>query len=149
MSDIPDPTALKKVEKKIEKEAKAEEKHVQQVLKDLHSTEKSDANVTKAVGKAQNALVKTEKKEESTLKAASKAAYKHDLAVTELHKAENDLRLKQQQQGKIHHNLGEMKAQADEAQRQKEAHEQMRQSKLAELHSGGAASSVGADGGPA
>lgn len=47
MSDIPDPTALKKVEKKIEKEAKAEEKHVQQVLKDLHSTEKSDANVTK------------------------------------------------------------------------------------------------------
>lgn len=100
-----------------------------------------------AVGKAQNNLAKTEKKEESTLKAANKAAHKHDLAVTELHKAENDLRvnkqffvfssftrsslapnfvreqLKQQQQERVHHGLGVMKAQADEAQRQKEAHE--------------------------
>jgi hypothetical protein len=154
MSAIPptDPSALKKIEKTIEKEAKAEEKHVQQVLKDLHSTEKADAKATKAVSKAQNNLGKAEKNEESTLKAASKAAYKHDLAATELHKAENDLRLKQQQNAKIHHNLESVKVQADEAKRQKEAHEQTRQSKLIGLLLGeGGSSSAGATGagGPA
>jgi len=150
MSDIPagpaDPSALKKIEKKIEKEAKAEEKHVQQVIKDFHSAEKSDAKATKAVGKAQNYLVKAEKNEEGMLKAANKAEHKHDLAVTGLHKAENDLRLKQQQNAKIHHNLEMMKVQAEEAQRQKEAHEQTRQSKLTELRSGGGDGAAGATG---
>lgn len=47
MTTPADPNTLKKLESQIQKEAKAEEKHVQHVLKDLHSTEKSDGKAEK------------------------------------------------------------------------------------------------------
>lgn len=138
MSGITDPNAVKKLEKTILKEAKAEEKNVQRTLKDLKSTEKSDAKASKAINKAEKTLEKTQKKEESTLEAANKAAHKHDIAATDLNKANKDLKLKQNQSAKIHQEFLSKKANADEAVRQKEAHEHDRETKLANLHTGGA-----------
>ena len=47
MSNHADPNVVKKIENQIEKEAKAEEKNVQHVWKDLKSTEKADAKASK------------------------------------------------------------------------------------------------------
>jgi hypothetical protein len=47
MSNHADPNVVKKIENQIEKEAKAEEKNVQHVWKDLKGTEKADAKASK------------------------------------------------------------------------------------------------------
>jgi len=49
MSSTMNPNDTKKFEKTIQKEAKAEEKNVQHALKDLKSTEKSDAKASKVI----------------------------------------------------------------------------------------------------
>jgi len=47
MSNTADPNVVKKLEKQIQKDAKAEEKNVQHVLKDLKSMEKADVKTSK------------------------------------------------------------------------------------------------------
>ena len=47
MYNTADPNVVKKLEKTIQKEAKAEEKNVQHALKDLKSVEKSDTKASK------------------------------------------------------------------------------------------------------
>jgi len=105
------PKRRQKLEKTIQKEAKAEEKNVQHALKDLKSAEKSDTSfqgqhllsvdglyayivvICRPFDKAEKSLGKTQKKEESTLAAANKAAHKHDIAATDLNKADKDLKV--------------------------------------------------------
>lgn len=45
------------------------------------------------LSKAENGLNKAHKKEETTAKTANKAVQKHDVAASNLHKAEKDLRV--------------------------------------------------------
>ena len=98
-----------------------------------------------ATDKALKGIPKLQKKEETTLAAATKAANKHDIAAIELNKADRDLKVgwmqrilyqpnsddicatllqfKQNQSQRVHEEFQTKKARAEEMMRQKQAHE--------------------------
>ena len=100
---------VKNIENEIMKEAKVEEKVLKHALKDLSVTEKAEAETYKvhslqvlvqyyllynnlqAVIKANISLEKSEKKEQSALGKVQEATHAHDIAVSSVHEAQNDL----------------------------------------------------------
>ncbi|EGO01581.1 hypothetical protein SERLA73DRAFT_70756 [Serpula lacrymans var. lacrymans S7.3] len=129
-----DPKAVKQMEKIIEKEGKGEEKDFQHALKDLHATEKSESKASKAAYKAEKTLKKTEKKEQSAMKSLQKATHAHDMAVTNLHSAQTDAQVKQQQDVKLKQALEAKVTRVNEISKQKEIHNHERESRLSQIH---------------
>ncbi|KAJ3812850.1 hypothetical protein F5876DRAFT_74443 [Lentinula aff. lateritia] len=129
-----DESALKKLEKKIIDEGKAEDAHVSHTLKDLSKVEKASGKADKTFDKSEHALEKTHKKELKASNTLNKATHKHDLAVAAIGNAEKDLAVKKQESARLQAEVEQRKASVDgiiEAQRH---HNSLRESKLAEIH---------------
>ncbi|KAG5641796.1 hypothetical protein DXG03_004182 [Asterophora parasitica] len=111
----PSPKIIKKMEKEIAKEGKAEESRVKHTLNDLSSAEKAHTKAEKAVTNAENALQRAEKNELDATNAISKATYDHDISVTNLHSAQQDSQVKKKQEAKLHQDVQAKKDAADAA----------------------------------
>ncbi|KAH7868063.1 uncharacterized protein C8R40DRAFT_1062959 [Lentinula edodes] len=115
-----DESALKKLEKKIIDEGKAEDAHVSHTLKDLSKVEKASGKADKTFDKSEHALEKTHKKELKASNTLNKATHKHDLAVAAIGNAEKDLAVKKQESARLQAEVEQRKASVDgiiEAQR--------------------------------
>lgn len=103
-----DPRVVKKMEKDIANEAKADERDYQCALKELKRTEKSEAKASKvcqfgsshvpltlaqAARKAERHLKKMEDKEHDVIKTLQEATHTHDKAVTDVHTAESGVQV--------------------------------------------------------
>nr|GAT46170.1 predicted protein [Mycena chlorophos] len=134
MTTLPNsPAQLKHLEKTLRKESKDEDKQVQHVLKDVAHTEKSASKATKALNKAEKQNEKLGKNEMHTAEAMNKATSKHNRAVNELESSDRDVKLKQQQDVKLHADLEKKKAHADQLVEGQKAHEAARDAKLSEI----------------
>ncbi|KIJ70433.1 hypothetical protein HYDPIDRAFT_23539 [Hydnomerulius pinastri MD-312] len=131
-----DPKALKKMEKDIAKESKADDKGYRNTLKELKGSEKSETKASKAATKAEKTLKKMEGKEHDTIKTLQKATHSHDQAVTNLHSSQSDLQIKQQHAQKLRQELDQLRGRADHMSKEKQAHDRERDNKLASLHAG-------------
>ncbi|KAF9224319.1 hypothetical protein BS17DRAFT_779632 [Gyrodon lividus] len=129
-----DSKAIRKMENDIAKESKTDDKGYKNALKDLKSTENSEAKASKAATKAEKNLKKIENREHDAIKTLQKATYSHDQAVTDLHSAQSDLQIKRQQAQKLRQDLDELRSRTDQLSKEKQVHEHERSSKLANLH---------------
>ncbi|OAX43077.1 hypothetical protein K503DRAFT_233383 [Rhizopogon vinicolor AM-OR11-026] len=118
-----DPKPIKKLEKDISKDGKAEEKTMQSTFKDMYKQEKSAAKASKAVEKAEKAVKKLEKHETETVSSLRAATHKHDIAVTNLHSGQADLYAKQQQADKLKQDLANARQRADQVSKDKQVHD--------------------------
>ncbi|KAF9468792.1 hypothetical protein BDZ94DRAFT_1143210, partial [Collybia nuda] len=116
------PQVLKKLEKEIVKEGKTEEDRVKHAMKELSSTEKAQTKTHKAVHKAEATLERAHKKELEATKAVNKATHSHDIAVTNLHGAEQDIELRKREDVKLQRDLDAKKAQVQAAIKEQHAH---------------------------
>ncbi|KAF8075985.1 hypothetical protein FPV67DRAFT_392289 [Lyophyllum atratum] len=135
------PQVLKKLEKELAKEGKAEEARLQHAVGDLSATEKVQGKVQKAVMKAESNVSKMGKKETAANEAMHKAAQKHDVATTHLQGAEKAA--ERQQDIKLQQELDAKKANVEASVKEKTTNIQGREATLAKLRNGGPA--VGTD----
>ncbi|KAJ7283421.1 hypothetical protein C8J57DRAFT_1709831 [Mycena rebaudengoi] len=136
------PDALKRLEKQITKEANAEAAQVKHVLKDVQHTEKSAEKAQKSVNKAEKQNEKLSKKEAAAVKAVNKATHTHDNLLNDLTSSDRDVKLKQQQDIKLHAELEAKKARADELLKAQKNHDDAREAKLRDVRE---AAAVAAD----
>ncbi|PPQ66281.1 hypothetical protein CVT26_010965 [Gymnopilus dilepis] len=110
------PEIIKKVEKEIVREAKDEERNLKRAVKDLSQTEKDVKKANKAsTVKAEHDLEKSEKQEQTTLKNLFKAENIHDVAVSNVHRAQQNLELSNKHYGKMKETLKTKSTRVDEA----------------------------------
>ncbi|KAF7330763.1 hypothetical protein MVEN_02415000 [Mycena venus] len=126
-------SALKQMEKQLVKEGKTEANQVKHSLKDVASTEKAATKAEKSVNKAEKKNEKLSKQEASAAKALNKAEHRHDSAVTELTNSDREVKLKHQQDVKIHAELETKKAQAEKLVNSQKVHDEAREGKLREV----------------
>ncbi|KAI0069127.1 hypothetical protein BV25DRAFT_1818079, partial [Artomyces pyxidatus] len=132
------PTDPQKLEKILAKETKADEKHLARAAKNLHSLEKQEGKAEKAETKAETAREKAIKVEHKTAKALNDAAHRHDVALTEQKKAEDDLMLKQRQQQGLVREVEHKKAELEQMEQKKHAGEIARERRLTEVRAAAA-----------
>ncbi|KAF8803734.1 hypothetical protein BYT27DRAFT_6717449 [Phlegmacium glaucopus] len=128
---------VKKIEHEIIKEAKNEENILKDALKDLSHTEKTVVKTHKAATKADHSLEKSEKKEQSALGKVHEATHAHDIALSTVHKAQNDLEMTQTHHAKVQEALAGKKSQVDAAIKQNQVHTRERNDKIIALHGPG------------
>ncbi|KAJ7755680.1 hypothetical protein DFH07DRAFT_959315 [Mycena maculata] len=131
--------ALKHLEKQIIKEAKVEASQVKHTLKDVDATEKAAVKAQKSVNKAEKQNHKLSKQEAAAAAALNKAAHHHDAVTTDLASSERDVKLKHQQDTKLHAELEAKKAHAEELLHTQKAHDDAREAKLQEVREAAAA----------
>ncbi|KAG6833601.1 hypothetical protein H0H87_004228 [Tephrocybe sp. NHM501043] len=129
------PKAVKEVKKGIMVEDKDEELRVQQAIKDISLTTKSQQKAHKAALKADSTVSKLGKKESAAVAAVKKATYEHELAVTNLHKAESEAELKRREDAKLLQELNDKKKNLDLQMEEQKAHKRVRETKLQNLES--------------
>jgi chromosome segregation ATPase len=129
-----DPKAVKKLEKKIEHEAKSEEKMLKSVMKDLSRTEKAEVKADTQITKAENALEKAKTLEQKRLKKQYDAERAHEDALRDIHKAEQEVQLKIQHHDQLKQVLEHKHAKVDAATQAQEEHDRIRNAKLNALH---------------
>ncbi|KZV97187.1 hypothetical protein EXIGLDRAFT_670383 [Exidia glandulosa HHB12029] len=123
----------KQLEALLVREEKEEGRSVQHALKDLKSTNSADVKAHKMVDKAVHSLEKAQTKEHKMAKAVSKAAHNHDDAAAGVVNAERNIGIKQRHMTQLDADLEQKKQDLEEAQRQKEQHDSMRNAKRAEM----------------
>ncbi|TRM68479.1 hypothetical protein BD626DRAFT_534512 [Schizophyllum amplum] len=131
---------LKQIEKDVDKNEKTESKAVKHAMKDLAHLEKTVNKSAKTSDKASHTLAKTEKKESAAAKAIAQANHKHDAAVGNVNKAQEDLKIKHQRQDTLRHKLEGKKAEVDQVLATADQHHRERESRLAQVHSARAGS---------
>ncbi|KAF8975628.1 hypothetical protein BDQ17DRAFT_1267863 [Cyathus striatus] len=89
----PPPEYVKQMEKQIAREGTIEEKNLKHAIKDLSNAEKVKTKAAKSENKAEHALDKAGRNEHAALQALGKATNKHDIAVANVHAAENSLQV--------------------------------------------------------
>ncbi|KAG9317164.1 hypothetical protein JVU11DRAFT_1356 [Chiua virens] len=135
-ADLPtDPNAIKKMEKAMAKEAKADEKDYKRILKQLKHSEQSEAKASKAASNADKHLKKMEEKEHRSIKSLQKATQGHDRAVTNRHTALTDLQMQRIQAERFKRNAESLRVKVDRLFKSKQAREEKRSHKQADLHS--------------
>ncbi|KAL1658910.1 hypothetical protein GGF50DRAFT_66352 [Schizophyllum commune] len=126
---------LKQIEKDVQKNEKSEQKAVKHAMKDLAHLEKEVTKSSKTSDKASHTLAKTEKKETAAEKAIAKAKHQHDVAVNNVNKAQQELKIKQQREETLHHKLESKKAETDQVLATADQHHREREARLAQVHS--------------
>ncbi|KAL1743899.1 hypothetical protein HDZ31DRAFT_64583 [Schizophyllum fasciatum] len=126
---------LKQIEKDVQKNEKSESKAVKHAIKDLAHLEKEVNKSAKTSDKASHTLAKTEKKESSAEKAIAKANHQHDVAVNDVHKAQQELKIKHQREETLKHKLEDKKAETDKILATADQHHREREARLAQVHS--------------
>ncbi|KAG1753686.1 uncharacterized protein EDB91DRAFT_1044124 [Suillus paluster] len=135
-TEIPtDPESIKKLEKKISTEAKAEEKKLQSAFTTMHQQERSEAKASKARLLIPKHVKKLEKQELETVKSLHSATHKHDQAVAGLHLTQADLQTQQRQLDKLKRNVTTVRQQVDQVTKDKHDHDRERSDRLSQLHS--------------
>lgn len=129
-----DPSSIKKLEKQLHKESKAENSQVKHAMKDLHSLEKEEKKALKALDKAQHNLLKAERSEISTADVMNKARHNHDIAVANVSTAVKDLEIKKQHEAKVKEELEAQKVQVEGMVNAQHVHNQERESKISQIH---------------
>ncbi|KIK63345.1 hypothetical protein GYMLUDRAFT_129670, partial [Collybiopsis luxurians FD-317 M1] len=125
---------LKKIEKKIIKEGKAEDATVSHALKDLAKLEKASNKATKALDKSQHALEKSHKEEHKATKNLNKATHKHDLAVAAIANAEKDLEARKAETARLQNEVAKKKEEVNGVLDSQRKHNSLRETRLAEIH---------------
>ncbi|KAJ7477113.1 hypothetical protein B0H11DRAFT_1917081 [Mycena galericulata] len=132
-AELPSSTSeLKQMEKQFTKEAKVEASQVKHTLKDVDATEKAAVKALKSVHKAEKLNDKLSKQEVAAAQALNKATHHHDVVTTDLTSSDRDVKLKHQQDTKIHAELEAKKAQAEQLVQIQKAHDEAREVKLRE-----------------
>ncbi|KAJ7067873.1 hypothetical protein C8F01DRAFT_1364314 [Mycena amicta] len=124
---------LKHLKKNLRQESKDEAKQVKHVLKDVAHTEKSASKAQKALNKAEKQNEKLGRNEAGLADALNKATHKHNRVLTELETSDRDLKLKQQQDVKLHTELEKKKMRAEQLLEGQKVHESARDGKLNDL----------------
>ncbi|KAF7301277.1 hypothetical protein MIND_00692500 [Mycena indigotica] len=141
---------LKHLEKSLRKESKDEAKQVKHILHDVSHAEKTASKAEKvdpvarasplladpndqAFNKAEKQNEKLGRNEASAADALNKATHEHNRAVNELETSERDVKLKQQQDVKLHAELEKKKTHAEQLMEGQRIHEAAREAKLNEI----------------
>ncbi|KAF9067965.1 hypothetical protein BDP27DRAFT_1328061 [Rhodocollybia butyracea] len=130
-NDVP---ALKKIEKKIAQEGKAEDKTVKANVKELTHAEKASQKAAKAVEKSEHALEKTHRREYSASKDLNKAAHKHDLTVAAIANAEKEVQVKKAEAERLQAEIAKKKDSVNHVLEDQREHNATRENKLAQVH---------------
>ncbi|KAI9001299.1 hypothetical protein BD414DRAFT_474239 [Trametes punicea] len=130
---------IRQVEKIIAKEAREDQKNLDHTIKDLSSAEKAHNKSVKAADKAQHQLEKAVKKEHKAAEALNRAAHNHDAAVAGEQTAEKTVQIKKQHEVRLERDLEQKRHQLDEMQQRKAHNDQIRESKLSQIHAQAAA----------
>ncbi|KAJ7162596.1 hypothetical protein C8R43DRAFT_302972 [Mycena crocata] len=131
------PSELKQLEKQIFKEAKTEANQVKHTLKDVASTEKAAAKAQKSANKADKQNEKLGKQESTAAKAVNKATHHHESVIADLTSSDRDVKLKHQQDLKLHADLEAKKRHAEQLLHTQKAHDDAREEKLREVREAG------------
>ncbi|PPQ68783.1 hypothetical protein CVT24_007725 [Panaeolus cyanescens] len=129
-----DPNVVKNVERQIIREAKNEETAIKHALKDLSKTEKEEGKAYKHALKAKSAAEKSAKHEQTTLKKMHKAQHSHDVAATNLHRANNDYQMYSQNHERLVDEINSKKQEIENCMRVNDERTRQRNKKLAALH---------------
>jgi len=141
---------IHKLESALANEAKADEQHLATLTKSLTHSQKDHNKAEKAAMKADGAVEKAIKTETKAARKLNDATHKHDVSITDQHKAEHARDLRQRSLADTDRNLTQHKAALDDAQRIKDTREAERDKRLSGAreaiigHSSGAAGAQGA-----
>ncbi|KAI0824685.1 hypothetical protein BC628DRAFT_1321714 [Trametes gibbosa] len=130
---------IRQVEKMIAKESREDQKNLDHSIKDLSSAEKSHNKSIKAADKAQHALDKSVEQEHKAAKALNRAVHGHDAAISNEQNAEKTLTIKQQHEARLEQDLEQKRRHLDDLQQRKAQNDQLRESKLSQIHAQAAA----------
>ncbi|CAK5276113.1 unnamed protein product [Mycena citricolor] len=128
-----DPSALKQMEKQILKEGNAEAHQVKHALKDVDASEKAATKAQKSLNKEEKKNEKLNKLEMKAAKDLNKATHRHDTLLNDIQSSERDLKLKHQQDVKLHADLEQKKLQAEELAALQRKHDDEREQKLKDI----------------
>ncbi|KAH9894369.1 hypothetical protein C8Q73DRAFT_836312 [Cubamyces lactineus] len=159
-SDNPE---IRQVEKIIAKETREDQKNLDHTIKDLSGAEKAHNKSIKAVDKAHHQLDKAVEQEHKAAKALNRAAHSHDSAVSNEQNAEKTVergltlpsptrphtslttaspllpQIKKQHEARLEKDLEQKRRQLDELQQRKAHNDQVRETKLSQIHAQAAA----------
>ncbi|KAI0824654.1 hypothetical protein BC628DRAFT_1419769 [Trametes gibbosa] len=125
--------AVKKLEKLMAWEAKAEELNIKHALKDVKKAEKAVKKSVKAVEKAEKAKGKMVKKEHSTVKALNAAKHKHADALEVETKAEEAASAKRESEAEADRSVQQARGDLESMQTAMDGNARERESRLAEV----------------
>ncbi|KAH9850037.1 hypothetical protein C2E23DRAFT_887748 [Lenzites betulinus] len=125
--------AVKKLEKLMAWEAKADEANIKHALKDVKKAEKAVKKSVKAVGKAEKGKAKVLKKEHSTVTALNKAKHKHADALEGETKAEEAALAKRESEAEADRSVQLARGDLESMQMTMDGNARERESRLAEV----------------
>ncbi|KAF9452010.1 hypothetical protein P691DRAFT_756757 [Macrolepiota fuliginosa MF-IS2] len=125
--------SLRRMEKEIKKEAKAEEDAVKRELKNLSRMEKEARKAQKSACDADTTLSRRERYEHKTAKVMNSAIHEHDIATTKLQAAERDVKLAHDHRAKLIKELEVRKGAVESAIQKQAEHDRTREKKIAEM----------------
>ncbi|KAF9057503.1 hypothetical protein BJ165DRAFT_1537736 [Panaeolus papilionaceus] len=129
-----DPNVVRNVERQIIREAKNEETAIKHALKDLTKTEKEEGKAYKHALKAKSTVEKSAKQEQTTLKKVNKAQHSHDVAASNLHRAQNDYQMYSQHHEQLVDEVNSKKQEVETCMRINDERTRERNKKLNALH---------------
>ncbi|KAH9942034.1 hypothetical protein B0H21DRAFT_527285 [Amylocystis lapponica] len=125
---------IRQFEKIIANEAKADQRNMDHAIKDFTTSEKSHNKSIKEADKAEHTIEKSIKKEHSTAQALNKAEHKHDAALADQKNARKSLEIKRKHEAQLDADVQQRRGTLEQLQQRKEANDQSREAKLAQIH---------------
>ncbi|TBU32016.1 hypothetical protein BD311DRAFT_655185 [Dichomitus squalens] len=125
---------VREVEKRVAKETHEDQKNLDHALGDLSKADNTHNKSIKSVDKAHHNLDKSVQKEHKTAQALDKATHRHDVAVTNAKSAEKTEQMSREYATRIEQDLEEKRQRVEDLRQQKAHNDQIRETRLSEIH---------------